>query len=508
MSRYRCALTDPINPCRYQRQFKTDFRVRKRHVLTWLHYLRAHHPDYRYITLSYARLESLPEDGDVSDAFPTIIDPTNSPTDPVDDDTDRPPPVNTQSMVPNLNVTTTEADLIRGELTGRHPQPDQGIPAPSIRMTPLDEASGNERIFTMAFPTLYPTGRADFNSPRLRSVSLSDYARHLLCYHDGRFGRHPRWRFLVFNMIMRRKAASAARFYVSKASGLKDLTREELTAALQDDTQLVDQIVRQGSDLTGTRPFWRNKSNSLTAQARFLSQDASPVFVTFSAADMQWQDLHRHFTGWEGVVGATDTVRFQFIWKAIQDNPHVVAHYLQIRFRTFVQTVLRPLLQFTDHWDRFEWQARGSGHLHCLFWIPSAPSLDQESDTAREIFAKYWGELITACNPDPLRPPDLRNPASLDPTDVANTSDQFTAFVNRLQKHSHCTASYCLRTNRETKQSSCRFFFPRPLFADATITREINPRSSLFSPARNDPFLNQCTPVITMGLFTTSVSST
>ncbi len=191
----------------------------------------------------------------MSDAFPTIIDPTDQPPDPVDDDTDRLPPVNTQSMVPNLHVTTTEADLIRGKLTGRHPQPDHGIPALSIRMTPLDEASGNERIFTMAFPTLYPTGRADFNSPRLRSVTLSDYARHLLCYHDGRFGRHPRWRFLVFNMIMRRKAASAARFYVSKASGLKDLSREELTAALQDDTQLVDQIVRQGSDLTGTRPF-------------------------------------------------------------------------------------------------------------------------------------------------------------------------------------------------------------------------------------------------------------
>ena len=216
----RYAVTDRTNPYRYQRQFKADFRVRKRYILIWLYYLQAHHPDYRYITVSYARLESLPEDGDVSDAFPTIVDPTNHPTDPVDDaadtaapNTDRLPPVNTQSMVLNLHVTATEADLICGELTGRNPQPYQGIPAPSIRMTPLDESSGNERIFTMAFPTLYPTGRADFNSPRLRSVSLSDYARHLLCYRDGRFGRHPRWRFLVFNMIMRRKAATVGLFY-------------------------------------------------------------------------------------------------------------------------------------------------------------------------------------------------------------------------------------------------------------------------------------------------------
>ena len=84
----------------------------------------------------------------------------------------------------------------------------------------------------MAFPTLYPTGRADFNTARERKVDLNDYARYMMCYHDGRFGRHPRWRFLIFNLLMRRKAGNSARFYVSKASGLKDFTREELTEAL------------------------------------------------------------------------------------------------------------------------------------------------------------------------------------------------------------------------------------------------------------------------------------
>lgn len=55
---------------------------------------------------------------------------------------------------------------------------------------------------------------------------------------------------------MRRKADSSARFYVSKASGLKDLSRDELGDALLADEGLVPQIVRQGSHLTGTRPFW------------------------------------------------------------------------------------------------------------------------------------------------------------------------------------------------------------------------------------------------------------
>ena len=96
---------------------------------------------------------------------------------------------------------------------------------------------------------------------------------------------------------MCRKANSSARFYVSKASGLKDLTREELTTVLLTDESLLPQVIRQGSMLPGTRPFWRNKGCSLQAQARFLSPEMSLVFLTFSAADIQWQDLYRHFPG-------------------------------------------------------------------------------------------------------------------------------------------------------------------------------------------------------------------
>jgi hypothetical protein len=210
-----------------------------------------------------------------------------------------------------------------------------------------------------------------------------------MCFHDGRFGRHPRWRFFVFNLLMRRRASGSARFYVSKSSGLKDLTRDELAEALLADDALLSQIVRQGSDLTGTRPFWRNKSNSLQAQARFLSPGTSPVFLVFSAADMQWQDLHRHFPCFSDVALADDLTRSRFVWDGVQTHPHLVASYLVIRFQAFADHVLRPFLRFTDHWYRFEWQARGSGHHHCLFWIPTAPPLDHDTDESRAAFAQY-----------------------------------------------------------------------------------------------------------------------
>ena len=144
-------------------------------------------------------------------------------------------------MVPNLNITASEANLIMQQLAGR--DPPLGILAPSIRHTPIDEASGRDHIFTMAFPTLYPTGQADFNMPCIQKVALNDYTQHLLCYQDERFSHHPHWRFFVFNLLMRQKANTAAQFYMSKASGLKNLNWEELADALQADKSLLPQIV-------------------------------------------------------------------------------------------------------------------------------------------------------------------------------------------------------------------------------------------------------------------------
>ncbi|KIN05442.1 hypothetical protein OIDMADRAFT_51252 [Oidiodendron maius Zn] len=138
----------------------------------------ANHLDYRYISIAADRLTALPVDSDVSPSVVCITDDTLTLDGPVEL-TDAPP--NTQSVVLSLDQDTTEADLIIEEITGRRPPP-AGVPAPSIRHTPIDKTSGRERILSLAFPTLYPTGQADLNTPRLRNVPLKDYARHLLCY--------------------------------------------------------------------------------------------------------------------------------------------------------------------------------------------------------------------------------------------------------------------------------------------------------------------------------------
>jgi hypothetical protein len=118
------------------------------------------------------------------------------------------------------------------------------MPALDIRLTLIDEAARRERIFTIAFPTLYPNGLADFNEAWSQTITLKEYTSYFICYKDKHFGRYPQWRFLVFNILMCDKSRKSARYYISKASNLSNLTREELGDILNSDSNLLRQIVR------------------------------------------------------------------------------------------------------------------------------------------------------------------------------------------------------------------------------------------------------------------------
>ncbi len=228
----------------------------------------------------------------------------------------------------------------------------------------------------MAFPALYPTGQADLNALQLRNVGIKDYARHMLCQHDRRFGRHCHQWFLIFNILIRQRAKSTAYFYVSKVSRLQDLTHEELAKALDTDLTLLLQIVCQGSYLPGTCPYQRSRGNRLQAQARCLLPVVSPVFVTFSCADIQQYDLQCHLPCFQDYLTASDLAQQQIVQDNIQDNLHIVTHYLDLRFQAFLKHVVQPYLQYTDHQIHYKWQYRGSSHLYYLFQITSTPLID------------------------------------------------------------------------------------------------------------------------------------
>jgi hypothetical protein len=112
----------------------------------------------------------------------------------------------------------------------------------------------------LGFPVAFSRGQAVFVSLRLRDVDYKKYVRHLLFHRSARFAQHPRFRYVVFNTVMRIQVNTKAGFFVQKMHAEhKDLTVEDLRAAFDDDTEesmtMFQSITRYAAQLRGTRPY-------------------------------------------------------------------------------------------------------------------------------------------------------------------------------------------------------------------------------------------------------------
>jgi hypothetical protein len=55
---------------------------------------------------------------------------------------------------------------------------------PIVQGTPISEY-GDQKIAIDAFPTLFPTGKADFKDHHDIKVTMEEWAVHLMCLEDG-----------------------------------------------------------------------------------------------------------------------------------------------------------------------------------------------------------------------------------------------------------------------------------------------------------------------------------
>ena len=75
---------------------------------------------------------------------------------------------------------------------------DGSYPWPTIDKVPISEFE-SPGYFTMAFPTLFPYGKGDFDSKAGQKVSLTDYIKYIMQYTDGRFAKDERFRYFLMN---------------------------------------------------------------------------------------------------------------------------------------------------------------------------------------------------------------------------------------------------------------------------------------------------------------------
>lgn len=176
-----------------------DFRVRRQVLETWLKYLEVHHPTFRQgaqqqVEIDYQRLNQLPEDGSIHEQLRNVesgsLEDAFQDAGPPEVDTAAPgqqDPLYSAGFVPNMQNGQTEEELLR-QAAFNSDEPVV-LTMPSVHGTPISEYEGR-RIAINAFPTLFPSGKADFNEPRDKKIEMKDWALHLLKLKGGCFAKH------------------------------------------------------------------------------------------------------------------------------------------------------------------------------------------------------------------------------------------------------------------------------------------------------------------------------
>jgi hypothetical protein len=388
---------------------------------------------------------------------------------------------------------------------------------PSIRRTPLDEFNQKYALLSLACPTLFPNGVADFVEPRQRNISYQDYIQHAMKWEDGRFAKHHSFRFIALNTLMRQQARGHSKYYVNKSHGMP-LAKQALQQALADpDTPeaqaILNRISRFAGVIKGTRPFWYRRRRECESFAHCLGVPST--FITLSPADLHWQSLYRHMPEYEEWKTLDEPRRMAKSHRLLRENPHIAAWHFHSRNTLFRDIVLKKKSNLADFWSRYEWQGRGSSHSHGLYWFKGGPPPDMATPESREHFARIWSHHVTAVNPQPDQGADEGNPLSVDPLETEVTWEWLNRIINRCQRH-HCSTTYCLRVTKKDAERArgaaeegaagdqppplptCRFLFPRPTREAAEVIKRPGKGWWSFEAERNDTHLNQYNPLIAL----------
>ena len=529
-----------------------DFKVRRFYVQNALIWLKQNNPVYSDIQISQERLNKLPLDAEC-DGVPSV----EFSEDTVHNNDLGPAPeqidtgecegnTNSSVLLPDAPLSIqTEINNVVQDVLGNDAEVSsnrQGtctIPWPTRDNIPVSEYT-TANFFTMAFPALFPYGYADLFSNRPRTCSsMSDWADHLLWYKDGRFAHHQYFKFVVHNMIMRKRAAENAKFIVNQKLGDSHLTVADLKEQLKSGNQSIGKkIFYFGTSLRGTTQYWAQRGRELRAliQYKINQGDGLPsYFCTASCAEFHFKPLHRLLSMYiEATTGKpVDLSDRNQLFQALQHNTHIVAKYFDLRTQSYFKEVMSPVFNVNAYWYRQEFaKSRGMVHWHGLCWrsdkqphqlLFEAVQNGLSDDNCANRLAQ-WAEKnigMTALHPagkdetgesrkdmwpppegNAPPPPEEKNPLLKLLLDVSSSQasllEDHLLLTNRFNIH-RCS-DYCLtvlrKSNPQTK--SCRMEFPKEIRDTPGIIKDRNKAMRLEMP-RDHPMLVQHSKLHTQG---------
>ncbi|KAJ1518937.1 hypothetical protein ONE63_011454 [Megalurothrips usitatus] len=330
----------------------------------------------------------------------------------------------------------------------------------------------------MAFPALFPHGTADFRAGRRAKLDMGEYVKFLMEYHDGRFAKHPTFRFFLLNSWLRWRALSIGRIFVINNPQFRNMTAVDLREAIDANPNVVKQVMFYGSKVPGTRPFWQARSGEL--QDMCAQRGMGTLFCTFSSPDHWLRDFIRLVAPDEDAAVVTEARRFHLL----NENPLIANTFFCRRAKLLMFEIFTLKHEVEDYWFRFEWQHRGSPHIHCIVWLRGAPDrsdLAHATPEHKQAVVDYFDGLVSTVNTGRGWPPAAEHPSKTRYTEVRDYARDLGELLNRVQMH-RC-GSYCLRKDK------CRFKFPKPLEEVSRLAQDDKGHWVLYT-LRNDELIN------------------
>ncbi|KAK3104656.1 hypothetical protein FSP39_007268 [Pinctada imbricata] len=547
-------LPKEINIIKVCRQGKNNtsktFRVRRYKIQNALIWLKRNNPAYVDIIISQERLNELPIDGDID--IPTIEcnenTTCNNDRGPAPDQTELSveTDVETASSVllpdPTVKIADKIQNVVNEIIENNENSKKSNSKVPTISWPTRDNEPVSEfttkYFFTLAFPCLFPYGLGDFYINRPRTcISMSDWADHLLWYEDGRFAKHQYFKFVIHNMIMRKKAMETSNFVYNQQLGDGHLTIDMLKEQIQNgDTSAGKKILYFGSSIRGTNQYWNQRARELRSLIQYKINDGKGLpsfFTTGSCAEFYFKPLRRLLGMYvEKVRGESiDLSDKNALFSILQEYPHVVSHYFDLRTQSYFKEIMGPVFGVDSYWYRQEFaKSRGMIHWHGLCWrtdrephnlLHEATTEGLSEDECATRLAEWASSQfgLTACHPagrdqegNPKKnfwpPPEGTAPPPSDDSnplikllmDVSSSQESLLEdhllLSNRFNLH-RCS-SYCLNTTNSRQNPICRMEFPKQERSAPAIVKDRN-RSMRLELERDHPALVQHSKFHTQG---------
>ena len=255
------------------------FRVGGKKVGVASLWLKINHKYYEDVEIDEDVLYSLPKDSNIEKELKGINDDHNRKEKEYEDE---------------VKQSVRESCMFNVEIPKNIEQVEHCIEWPKMESKPVNEFKTVGYI-AMAYPCLFPTGDADLNQCRKHKITPTNYFRHMIRYHYQRFAKHATFRFFAMNSIMRWRALTDGNVFVNETDAeLRHCTVKDLKEMVGKDKKILEQIFFHGSDISGSRSFWRSRYEGVRVLPEQLGKPPT-LFVTLSAADYHWPDLYRIF---------------------------------------------------------------------------------------------------------------------------------------------------------------------------------------------------------------------